>query len=175
MPIAFPLPRRGPPWSRPEVFFKRPQPQAQVAPNLALLGTPFNDDMKAPGFPRSRTIKQNVRRLGTMYANPQRTALVNPVTQKATDNRTFNRVLSQGRWVLIGVTRDGGGTPLGTCRVMLFSSFDLSFLMEMTSDGSGNYTFYVVRGWPFFVNAYKTGAPDVAGTSLMDIAPETAT
>lgn len=171
MPIAFPLPRLGPPWSRPEVFFRRPQAQAQVAPNLALLGTPFNDDMKNPGFPRSRAIRQNLRRLGTMYADPRRTALVNPVTWKATDLSPWNRVLSMLRWVIDGVTRDGSGTPLGTCRVMIFSSFDLTFIIETTSDGSGNYSVYVVRGWFFFVNAYKAGLPDVAGTSLNTIEP----
>jgi hypothetical protein len=106
-----------------------------------------------------------------MYADPRRTALINPVNKPATNLRMFNRVLSMLRWVLDGVTRDGSGVPLGTCRVMIFSSFDLTFIIETTSDGSGNYSVFVVRGWDFFVNAYKAGSPDVAGTSLNTIVP----
>ena len=67
---------------------------------------------------------------------------------------------------LTGVSRDSSGTALGACTVMLFRTQDRTLVAEMVSDASGNYSFSLLTGGPFFLVEYKAGSPDVSGTSL---------
>jgi hypothetical protein len=76
--------------------------------------------------------------------------------------------------ILGGVSRDSAGNVLGSCRVMVFRTEDNSFVTETTSDASGIWSIQLLVGGPFFLVAYKSGGPDVAGTSLNTIVPEVA-
>lgn len=67
---------------------------------------------------------------------------------------------------ITGVTKDSTGASLGSCVVQLFRTSNDQLIEESTSDGSGNYSFAPTDYGPFYVVAYKAGAPDVAGTTV---------
>lgn len=68
---------------------------------------------------------------------------------------------------ITGVTRDSTGTILGSCMVDLFRTVDDVKVDSYTSDATtGVYTLSAVGPGPFYVVAYKSGAPDVAGTTV---------
>ena len=77
--------------------------------------------------------------------------------------RSFNT--SDHPFVLRGVTRDSGGTPLGGCTVDLYDTRTDVKVQTTTSDGSGDYSFGV-GGGPYYVVAYLPGGPDVFGTTV---------
>lgn len=169
MPIAFPLPLRGPSYNSPAIFFKK-VPGIQVAPNLARPGVPFKDDFMDPGIPLPKAWV-NLRRLGLTYADVAKTAVVNPVNTVRTDRRVYDRVQASLNMLLSGVTYDTNSAVLGNCRVMIFRTGDNSFVGETTSDASGIWSFPILKGGPFFRVVYKPGSPDVFGTSVNTIVP----
>lgn len=67
----------------------------------------------------------------------------------------------------VGVTRDQYGAPLGSCVVQLFRTADDLFIMETTSDASGNF---LLQSWytpdTHYIVAYKAGSTDVFGTTV---------
>ena len=67
--------------------------------------------------------------------------------------------------VLTGITRDFAGVALGGCTVELFQSGGAILTGRVTSDGAGVYAFFNPGSGPFFIRAYKDGAPDLAGVS----------
>lgn len=73
-------------------------------------------------------------------------------------------------WKIIGVTKDSGGSPLGSCTVDLFKTSDDSFQLTTVSDGSGNFDFVCVKDVEYYMRAFKAGTP-VFGTTD-DITPE---
>lgn len=72
---------------------------------------------------------------------------------------------------IAGVTKDSAGTALGGCTVQLFRTSDDSFRSEVVSDGAGNYRLFPDVTGPFYIVAYKAGAPDVAGTTVNTLTP----
>lgn len=70
-----------------------------------------------------------------------------------------------------GITRDSAGAALGGCIVQLFRTVDDAPFGETTSDGAGNYSIVAPVGGPFYLVAYKAGAPDVAGTTVNTLIP----
>lgn len=67
---------------------------------------------------------------------------------------------------ITGITKDSTGAALGGCTVDLFTTVDDRQVGTTTSDGSGNYTLECSLAGPFYLVAYKPGAPDVSGTTL---------
>ena len=64
-----------------------------------------------------------------------------------------------------GTTKDSTGAALASVALELFR-VDGTLVERLTSDGSGNYvTSPVGLGQLYQVDAYKTGSPDVAGTT----------
>lgn len=67
----------------------------------------------------------------------------------------------------VGVTRDQYGAPVGGCVVQLFRTSDDLFIMEQTSDTSGNF---LLQSWyspdTHYIVAYKAGSPDIFGTTV---------
>ena len=67
----------------------------------------------------------------------------------------------------VGITRDQYGTPVGSCVVQLFRTSDDRFIMEVTSDASGNF---LLQSWytpdTHYIVAYKAGSPDIFGTTV---------
>ena len=73
-------------------------------------------------------------------------------------------------FAITGVTRDNSGVALGSCVVKLYTTPGDSMVATQTSDGSGNFTFWVNDSTSnYYLRSYKTGAPDVAGTSVNTI------
>lgn len=72
------------------------------------------------------------------------------------------------RYSLTGITRDSAGSPLGLCAVYLFKTATNTLVAATTSDADGNYSFVsdISPTETHFVVSYKTGAPDVAGTTV---------
>lgn len=68
---------------------------------------------------------------------------------------------------IFGVTKDSTGAALGSCIVDLFRTADDKLMDSVVSDGSGNYEFRSASlSTAYYVVAYKTGAPDLAGTTV---------
>lgn len=72
------------------------------------------------------------------------------------------------QFLLSGVTRDNTGVILGGVTVDLYTELDKTCIASTVSDATtGTYSFSVPsNGWPLFLRIYKTGSPDVAGTSV---------
>jgi len=79
---------------------------------------------------------------------------------------SFSSPKFYGSFTASGVTKDSTGAALSDCTVDLFSESE-AWLARTVSDGSGNYTFTGVGVGTVFVRAYKPGAPDLAGTTLV--------
>jgi hypothetical protein len=66
---------------------------------------------------------------------------------------------------ITGVTRDSSGVAIGGVSVDLYLTTTDQKVDGTVSDGSGNFTIGATGG-PYYLVAYKQGAPDVAGTSV---------
>lgn len=75
-------------------------------------------------------------------------------------------IFEERNYTLTGVTKDSIGSALGGCTVNLFNSATNVLEQTVTSDASGNYSFVVDKTQSYYEVAYKSGAPDVAGTTV---------
>jgi hypothetical protein len=69
------------------------------------------------------------------------------------------------------VTRDGTGAALGGVTVQAFKTTTDEFRSEVVSDGAGVFTVYPGLDGPFYLTAYKAGAPDICGTTVNTLVP----
>ena len=81
-----------------------------------------------------------------------------------------NPIFEERNYVLTDITKDSSGVALGLCTVHLFNAANNVLEQTTTSDASGNYSFIVDKTQFYYVRAYKSGAPDVAGTSVNTLA-----
>lgn len=79
-------------------------------------------------------------------------------------------IFEERNYTISGVTQDSTGAALGVCTVNLFYTATNVLAQTTTSDATGNYSFVVDKTVSFYVVSYKTGAPDVAGTSINTLA-----
>ena len=82
---------------------------------------------------------------------------------------TFNSQSQKfkGYFTISGITKDSSGSSLGSCDVTLYQTGSDSVLGKTVSDGSGNYSFSISsNSGNFYVVSYKSGSPDVAGTTV---------
>lgn len=71
------------------------------------------------------------------------------------------------RWVLSGTTKDSSGSVLGNVYLQIRYSEGDVLQGETTSDASGAYSMAVCcNSSKFYIIAYKTGSPDVAGMTV---------
>ena len=97
---------------------------------------------------------------------------INDVTGTTVINRgQVGTVIYRSKGVYInrtitGVTRDSNGVALGNCAVHLILTDVDTIAQETSSDASGNFTFFNPGSGPFYIVAYKVGAPDIAGTTV---------
>lgn len=73
---------------------------------------------------------------------------------------------AQSHYSISGTTRNSAGTALPACAVNLFETATELWRAGVTSDSLGAFSFPVNGDRAFFLNGYKTGSPDVAGTTL---------
>jgi hypothetical protein len=178
MPIAFPR-ATGPVrsyieskwWAQMTKCF-----DAVPAPNLGRIGYPLQTWQQGgaagwsldPGIGVSPNRAVNVRRFSTMYQAPDQTARVNPaamIDEQYDETKGFDRDLGQQSNRIVGVSRNATGVALGNCVVKVFATADDTLVASTTSDGSGNWTAYPNAQGPYYFVEYKTGSPDVFGTS----------
>jgi hypothetical protein len=76
---------------------------------------------------------------------------------------------SQEGFFISGVTRDSTGAALAGVTVDLYLTATDRRVDSVVSDGSGAFSFGATAG-PYYLVAYKAGAPDVAGTSVNTLA-----
>lgn len=177
MPIEFPQPKRGAPWTWPEKLVDGAaigyaQTGKQYVPNL--LSTDLSQPFKLNNFggwvvPAQRKV-ENLRRLGTVFVNPDR-----PQMNQVPRLTRFVVVAQQTGtlvWRLAGVSRDSTGAPLGNCTVKVFQTGDDVKVAEVISDASGNWSIEMLRQGPFYLVEYLVGSPDRAGTSINTIVPQ---
>lgn len=167
MPIQFPRPT-GPYRSYIETqwLLKHKKFDAVPAPNLGNPGGPLNTKSLNPGQGIRKAV--NLRNLGRPYTAPDQTARVNPASnlRDTTNNRqSFDRVLGETNYRIVGVSRDATGAALGGCTVKVFRTEDDVLVASTVSDGSGNWTAYPNQTGPYYFVEYKAGSPDVFGTS----------
>ena len=80
------------------------------------------------------------------------------------------------RWLASGITKDGVGSPLGNCRVVVFDVGQLAkgapaVVAETMSDGAGAYAVEVPQNTGLQAIAYKSGIPDLAGVTVNTLVP----
>ena len=154
MPIAFPLSSRD---SLPirQWWLAQTTKAFDVvpAPNMGSPGSAFGKTSVGRFDPRSLDPgigvmpKQavNLRRLATMYQDPQQTSVVNPsaLLYELYDQTVgYDRDLGQQNIRIVGVSRDATGAALGTCVVKVFQTTSDLLCASTVSDGSGNWTAY---------------------------------
>ena len=88
--------------------------------------------------------------------------------------RTFTNpektIFRERNFIIADVTKDSAGAALGGCTVHLFNAANNTLEQTAISDAAGNYSFVVDKTKLYFTRAYKSGAPDVAGTSVNTLA-----
>jgi hypothetical protein len=102
---------------------------------------------------------------GLSAVGPVMVSDVQPTPLQVTSKSLGQRVGKQ-TWAFYGITKDSAGAALAACTVDLFRTSDDMKVGTAVSDGAGNYEVYSYDAGPFYVVAYKAGAPDVAGTTV---------
>jgi hypothetical protein len=67
---------------------------------------------------------------------------------------------------IAGVTRDANSNPLAGVTVFLFLTSNNTLVASTVSNSSGNYIFSNPGSGPFYIVAYLSNSPSVAGTTL---------
>lgn len=71
---------------------------------------------------------------------------------------------------LTGVTKDSTGAPLAAVNVHLFRTADDSLVHQTISDANGVYIIPASNVLQHYLVAYKTGSPDVSGSTVNTLA-----
>jgi hypothetical protein len=97
-------------------------------------------------------------------------AFPDPLTGETLSTENWSIYVTYLEYEITGVVRDGlTGTPIASAMVWLFKTSDKSYQQVTTSDGSGNYTFYVDDNvTAYFIRAFKDGS-NVFGTTDDDL------
>jgi hypothetical protein len=81
--------------------------------------------------------------------------------------RSYRQGNAASRVGFVGVTRDQYGVPVGGVTVQLFRTSDDVLMMELVSDVNGNFLLQSVStGVGHYIVAYKSGSPDIFGTTV---------
>lgn len=82
-------------------------------------------------------------------------------------------VMSGVAWSLSGITKDSTGAILGSARVELYYTGNDQPVSAVISDATtGAFSFNVgPTAGPFYAVGYKSGSPDVAGTTVNTLLP----
>ena len=80
------------------------------------------------------------------------------------DHPDFTRGCN-GRFGVVGVTRDAYGSPLGGCTVKIYRTSTDEVQATVVSDSLGNYVATTPYLDAHYLVVYKSGSPDVFGTT----------
>lgn len=89
-------------------------------------------------------------------------------------NAAFVPYARQVQYTLSGITKDSAGAALPNCVVDAYETTTDQHRGATVSDSLGNYAIHVsgAEGENFYVRAYLSGAPDVAGTTVNTLTAE---
>jgi hypothetical protein len=171
MPIQWPPVDRGPAFGT-DCDVRDFAPAFDIT-NLGIIGADLTTDSLDPGIGiDNNTRAVNLRNLGAQFEASDQYTMAPPAAILPVYGR---QSYQQTDWyrsnsALTGVTRDSTGAVLGTCEVVLYSTIDV-VIGSQFSDASGNFSFLNPGTGPFYIVAYKPGAPDVAGTTVNTLLP----
>ena len=178
MPIAFPLPERGPPWTWAKNLLSGAsvgywQTGVQYVPNLlnrADLSLPYKQNNFGGLVVEAQRKHPNVRRLDTMFVNAER-----PQINQVPLNVRFPVVAQQtGRsaFTISGIAYNSTGvTPQAGANIDLFLTTEDTLVQRTVSDAAGAFSFLQMGAGPYYIVAYKAGTPDIAGTTVNTLTP----
>lgn len=173
MPIAFPPADRGPAYA-PNNDVEQFTSGFDIS-NLAMVGSEFTRDSLAPGLALDNNTSRavNLRNLGYQYEAIYFGNQPNPVPAPLMNDGNF---VLQFDWAasnreIVGVTRTSTGTVLANCVIDLFETGSDLVRGRTVSGADGSFNFGNPGTGPFYLVAYKTGSPDVAGTTVNTILP----
>lgn len=75
------------------------------------------------------------------------------------------------RFLITGRTLDSNGDPIGPCIVQGFLTETDEYIGAVSSNSLGEYILPTIYAGEHYLVAYKTGAPDIAGTTINTITP----
>lgn len=78
---------------------------------------------------------------------------------------------SNGRYAIVGYTRDAYGSPVAGVTVKLFRTLDDSLQTTVTSDGNGRYVATSAYADAHYAVVRKAGPPDLCGCTLDTLTP----
>lgn len=173
MPIAFPPGKIGPDYAP-----NNDEPSFTSGfdiSNVAMVGSEFSSMSLAPGmaldYNTSRAV--NLRNMGYQYEAIDFGNRPNPVPAPLMNDGAF---VLQFDWAasnreIVGVTRTSTGTVLSNCVIDLFETGSDLVRGRTVSGADGSFNFGNPGTGPFYLVAYKTGSPDVAGTTVNTVMP----
>lgn len=173
MPIAFPPADRGPAYA-PNSGVEQFTSGFDIS-NLGIVGAEFTRDSLAPGmaldYNTSRAV--NLRNMDYQYEAIDFGNQPNPVPAPLMNDGNF---VLQFDWAasnseIVGVTRTSTGTVLANCAIDLFETGSDLVRGRTVSGADGSFNFGNPGTGPFYLVAYKTGSPDVAGTTVNTVMP----
>lgn len=120
--------------------------------------------VKDPPVPRDTLV--------TLYANQDEAAAgAAPEDLVVSRAAPWSAAKAFGTLTISGVTKDGTGSPVGGCTVDLYETANKVRIATTVSGEDGAFQFSsLASGLLFFVVAYKDAAPDLAGTTIHDLA-----
>lgn len=75
-------------------------------------------------------------------------------------------VFQERNWTITGNTKDSTGSNLGGCTVRLFNTAtNVQEQVTTSNAATGAYSFIVDKTQGYYEVAYKSGSPDVAGST----------
>jgi len=173
MPIAFPRPKVGPDYA-PDNALQAFTSGFDVS-NLGMIGVEFTHDSLAPGlavgFSTGRA--PNLRNLGYPFTAIDADVWPNPVPAPLMNDGAYvlQFVTVASNTEIVGVTRTSTGTVLASCSIDLFETGSDLVKASTVSAADGSFTISNPGTGPFYLVAYKTGSPDVAGTTVNTVMP----
>jgi len=172
MPIAFPLPDRGPWYDVPGRELWQIPERFDIT-NLAVIGLEFDARALDPGFPIDHEPGRavNLRTLGEGFVTPEWQGRMNPVPIPVSDAWFSFQQTGFSSFTLSGVSRDSTGAILGNCVIDLFLTGTDILQQSTVSDAAGNFWFSLMAPGPYYIVAYKAGSPDVTGATANTLQP----
>lgn len=113
-------------------------------------------------------LSSNSDPVGLAATDPQ---VLGPSWRGQIGTRIYEAPPGFANYAITGVTRDSGGAALAGCTVDLFITSNDTLKYTTVSDAGGNFSFDNPGTGPFYLVAYKPGAPDVAGTTVNTLVP----
>jgi hypothetical protein len=121
---------------------------------------PLINQTPEPTLMSSTTVDQSAYAVGGAIAYAPHPRIIRA-------SRGIEHYKSLSFYIIGGITKSASGAALPGCAVKLYRTSDDVMVASTVSNASGQYSFSVTSpSTLFYCRAYKTGSPDLAGTTL---------